>query len=734
MPDKISILVVVDEEDNFEKCAESIKAQTYGIDNLEMICMFRGKKCRDNYSSLVTTLPNVISECADEEDSRECLLNKGMDIANGSYVIFLDANTYLKENAIELLYKKAVATNSDMVQGEYTFAASLNEKCVVKGDDYHWVLKGNDNLRKRFILNHYSVSSNGRLYRKAFLDDKRIRFVEAGKYSDVEFTGMLLFALDSVYHLSQNICYEMPGNEQDDIVVPGDDYSSDEEILVILAIDYLERELERLGLLEDARGKFLGEYQFFVMGKTYFDTSYRLKEFYGKRSKYFLDVLLNRFPEIANNGYLDSLKQKNNVECIEELRRICGVSKADSKYDRDTIHICMGLHDKNGKYSSNVGSVIVSTVEKTTAKVCFHIFIDDTVSEENRRKISASVGNSDSMVEFHLLNPNDIEMQDNVWYRQYTIGALFRLLIPRVLSGLHKVLYFDADLLVNRDIRELWNTDISDYCIAAVHDIGFEHGIEYAIPIKSGDVKVEQYFNSGVLLMNLDRIREKGDLAELCFEYLSRNSNTNLPDQDALNYVFRNDTLLLDPCWNTYTRYERRVNDNLREVIYHYMGEPFIYYEHLTMYDKLYVRTKNNTPWGFELVEEDLYGGLNVGYDKLAYFQAMTKAISTGNRKRIYYGLNTLSMKNIVSMIPPKEGDYCVCHDMIDVNGMRYGVPVKEFEDIASENKGDVVIFVLPDADGRTGLSKLNEHGFTNGKDYFVIPRLLTCKQGGYIR
>ena len=102
----------------------------------------------------------------------------------------------------------------------------------------------------------------------------------------------------------------------------------------------------------------------------------------------------------------------------------------------------------------------------------------------------------------------------------YTPYAQARLLVSEL--GLpDKLLYLDADTMLCKDIRELWNTDVEGYELAAVKDV------EGHIFIKPS------YFNSGVLLMNMKVIRETG-----LFERVRKRIRTRrmiMPDQSALN-------------------------------------------------------------------------------------------------------------------------------------------------------------------------------------------------------
>lgn len=64
-----------------------------------------------------------------------------------------------------------------------------------------------------------------------------------------------------------------------------------------------------------------------------------------------------------------------------------------------------------------------------------------------------------------------------------------------------KVLYLDCNIVVARSLRDLWNTDITDYAAGAVIDSG--HFNEWRNKMVGISV-AEHYFNSGVLLVNVD--------------------------------------------------------------------------------------------------------------------------------------------------------------------------------------------------------------------------------------
>lgn len=88
---------------------------------------------------------------------------------------------------------------------------------------------------------------------------------------------------------------------------------------------------------------------------------------------------------------------------------------------------------------------------------------------------------------------------EDAYCSPYTLIRLFADLV----NGLpDKLLYLDVDIMFNRDIHLLYDTDINGYEYAAARD----HYGKYLI--------MPNYINAGVLLLNMKKIRETGLLAK----------------------------------------------------------------------------------------------------------------------------------------------------------------------------------------------------------------------------
>lgn len=130
---------------------------------------------------------------------------------------------------------------------------------------------------------------------------------------------------------------------------------------------------------------------------------------------------------------------------------------------------------------------------------------------------------------------------------RYTEAASFRLLLPELLPEFDKILYLDCDIIVRQDMGRLYaETDLTDNYLAAVYEAPIEG---QAARIEALGCTPGEYFNSGMLLMNLRQMREEKvstRLLEAC-----RVPYLEFPDQDALNHVCRGRVLPLSPLYNS---------------------------------------------------------------------------------------------------------------------------------------------------------------------------------------
>lgn len=149
-------------------------------------------------------------------------------------------------------------------------------------------------------------------------------------------------------------------------------------------------------------------------------------------------------------------------------------------------------------------------------------------------------------VDNNTFNDCPIRVGDHV-----SIAAYYRLIAADILpKRLDKILYLDCDIIINNDITELYDHNISDYAFAAVIDEAFFYNVKYERLCYD---KRYSYINSGVILFNLDYWR-KNNLAKKSIEYISKYpERIKFHDQDTLNAVLHKEMKLLPIKYNLQT-------------------------------------------------------------------------------------------------------------------------------------------------------------------------------------
>ena len=403
------------------------------------------------------------------------------------------------------------------------------------------------------------------------------------------------------------------------------------------------------------------------------------------------------------------------------------------KLQEDEVHIGFGLHDKTGKYSKWVGVAMQSIIDHTSSAVFFHILVDDTVSDEDKEKLLYIAERSGNRLAFHVVDTSKLENLSSLAGR-FTIGSFFRALLPDILDGVKKIIYLDADIFVNRDIRELWDMEVENYCLLASMDnyrlLAFPNAPYLPVVVAKGLVKEEEYFNSGILYMNLDEIRKNGNLIQQMVDFLQKVPETSLPDQDALNVIYNTKKKLIDISWNYFTLLSRKENtQKMEKKIYHYAGDRLQISSGICV-DWTYLGTLQRTPWGDEASHKIMRMSINRLNERIELLERIISKTSGKKTIKIFYGNETPSMRYLYDLLGVCSEDYRILEK--PVFNSESILKCKGLDSLVDE-KREYVVFVLPGADNGNAITNLEKIGLKRDEDYYVIPCLLSAKYGGYI-
>ena len=169
----------------------------------------------------------------------------------------------------------------------------------------------------------------------------------------------------------------------------------------------------------------------------------------------------------------------------------------------EIIHVVLCVYDPSGNYSQHAGVVMTSIFENTHSKITVHILHDETLTDDNRKKFLRTAEKYSQCINLIDVTEYKTRMTDDVKraLKNLTVGALYRLCVPEVIN-LEKVIYLDCDIVVNLDVKELWDIDIAQKHVAGVKDT-FLGGLGERTRQKLNGGNFDDYINSGVLVMNL---------------------------------------------------------------------------------------------------------------------------------------------------------------------------------------------------------------------------------------
>ena len=186
-------------------------------------------------------------------------------------------------------------------------------------------------------------------------------------------------------------------------------------------------------------------------------------------------------------------------------------------------------------------------------KYVIKILHASNISINNQERLLEEFSSKDFNVEFVDITPAVESFADKLHTRDYYSKATYyRLLIPEMYPEYDKGLYLDSDIVINGSISDLFNHDIGDNYVGAIPDQSvlymsdeFKAYVENRIGMKS----YKEYFNAGILLMNLKKLREI-HFEDIFIKLLGRVKFDVAQDQDYLNTICKGHVFFISESWN----------------------------------------------------------------------------------------------------------------------------------------------------------------------------------------
>lgn len=245
----------------------------------------------------------------------------------------------------------------------------------------------------------------------------------------------------------------------------------------------------------------------------------------------------------------------------------------------ESIPVFFSIDDNYAPFLSVALSSIVRNSSKTYAYKVIVLYMK--LSERNRRML-ASLAAENLEIQFISME-NRLDgitdcMSNRLRADYFTLTIYFRLFIPVMFPEYDKAIYLDSDIVVPGDISELYRTELGDNLLAAAADHSVVDVPQLAKYIEDGvGIDKHHYINSGVLLMNLKRMRE-AQLEQRFLELMNTyHFDCIAPDQDYLNVMCSGKILYLPASWDAMPTQGTEPIKNPKLIHYNLFAKPWCY-------------------------------------------------------------------------------------------------------------------------------------------------------------
>lgn len=543
----VTVLVpVMNVEDYLPECLESIAQQS--LTNFEAICINDGST--DSSLSILEEFAarDVRFKVIDKENAGYGhAMNIGMDQAQGEFIAIVESDDKIAPTMLEDLYQIGIENDLDVVKADfYRFttepsATRLFYHSIAPVDDlYYQVVNAEDSEHLFRFTNTWCG-----IYRRSFLEEFGISHQESpgASYQDNGFWFQTTVAARRMMYIPKPYYWNRRDNPNSSVFNNRKVYAGNSEYA------FVEKFFERLPELGQ---RFSG-----YLVKKKLDTYYY--NFIRVDPELKWEYLSTCSQELAKDfaaGHVD--KELFSPRDFRKLTAM--VTDPEDFYSKNKSRSLKGFTGAadpdavslalitDNSYALPAAAAIQSMVENKHKDTNYHISIVGVKLDDDHVRRLTKFSKKDVTIEILQLSETAMHgINDAVELTDFGVPptALVKFLLPQVLHNLDKTLYIDDDVIVKKDLKSLFATDLSHYSVGVVPDVPQVFYSTQSFGAEYG----RDYFNSGVLLMNLERMRENDDTSTLL--ETKRTLKSRLQDQDVFNSVYANDKLVLPIKFNT---------------------------------------------------------------------------------------------------------------------------------------------------------------------------------------
>ena len=519
MTEKITVIVPVYNVENYlEKCLDSLINQTYK--NIEIIVINDGST--DNSGEICQEYAqkdNRIIYIEKENGGLSEARNVGLDKMTGSYVTFIDSDDWIEQDYIETLYKKIVEYQADIAVGNY-YSYNEDEETYyfhIYGDSYYEKVYDNisifENLYESQEMKSFAlISAWGKLYKAKLFD--YLRFDKGKLGEDGYFNQKMYLSVNKVVYLNKGLyAYRQRS---------GSITKTWTEKWMHALVDAMSERITLLANMGYPLEKHLAVY------------------------RQMLEVSLA-------NGQASGLSDTATYKEFEMKRTLLNQLSVQSQKEKKAIVLAA-----NYAYVDQVLTTIKSICYHNRS-ICFYL-INSDFPNEWIKQLNKRLEKFDS----EIINCRVTSEQISRYKTDISYTVFLRYFVADFVKE-DKALYLDCDLVVTKNLDDLFATDLQDYPLAAIRDFG---GRAYF---------GREIFNAGVLLIHNALWKQENMTQKLIDLTNEWHDKVDQADQSILNMLFENKWLELDFDYNhivihkQFTDYRLPVGQNYPAII-HYLS------------------------------------------------------------------------------------------------------------------------------------------------------------------
>ncbi len=306
---KVSVIVpVYNEEKYLNKCLNSLVIQT--LKDIEIIVINDGSK--DSSLDIMQKFANNYKDKVKVIDSKNegagSARNKGLDIATGEFIKFVDADDYLKLDILERMYTIAKENKVKLVRGNHQTILGpikMMDTCSWSNIKENKIIDVREN--KNYIITETPGFGNKLISRDLF---NNLRFPEHSKWEDLAIMPVIIASAEKIYHMDESV-YNYRINMNTTI---SDFIKWIPNILdIIRCVETLEKHMEERNLSDEYKNQIECLYILHTLFRV--ENAMLWVNFPRKKKEIVINSLINlldlKYPNWRNNKIIDEYKKVN---------------------------------------------------------------------------------------------------------------------------------------------------------------------------------------------------------------------------------------------------------------------------------------------------------------------------------------------------------------------------------------------------------------------------------------